>query len=105
MLGGRLENTGEKRRGMEKCHDAMIERCIAINSHWPVSSVAGATKSAEQVNTSGRLSSADQSFQTTLICNILSKALLISAENSPPSETRGPRNESERYSSRNIVKG
>ena len=40
-----------------------------------------------------------------LICNILSKALLISAENSPPSETRGTRNESERYSSRNIVKG
>ena len=48
MLGERLESTGEKRRGMEKCHDAMI----AINSHWPVSSVAGATKSAEQVNTS-----------------------------------------------------
>ena len=40
-----------------------------------------------------------------LICNILSKALLISAENSPPSETRGTRNESERYSDRNIVKG
>jgi len=51
MLGERLESTGEKRRGMEKCHDAMIERCIAINSHWPVSSVAGAAKSAEQVNT------------------------------------------------------
>ena len=40
-----------------------------------------------------------------LISNILSKALLISAENSPPSETRGTRNESERYSSGNIVKG
>ena len=40
-----------------------------------------------------------------LIWNILSKALLISAENSPPSETRGTRNESERYSSGNIVKG
>ena len=36
MLDERLESTGEKRRGMEKCHDAMI----AINSHWPVSSVA-----------------------------------------------------------------
>ena len=36
----RCESTGEKRRGVEKCHDAMIERCIAINSHWPVSSVA-----------------------------------------------------------------
>ena len=34
---------------------------------------------------------------------ILSKALLISAENSPPSEIRGTSNESERYSTRNIA--